>query len=106
MCIRDSNLRGNAAGKGPASFSAIKLKGALENTADGLASLSVAAKNGRPLGGFPEINIMAHMITNNSTPGSYHNTPKYRGIEAYLEKAQSLLKKYGPLMVEKGLLAK
>jgi len=100
------NLRGNAAGKGPASFSAIKLKGALENTADGLASLSVAAKNGRPLGGFPEINIMAHMITNNSTPGSYHNTPKYRGIEAYLEKAQSLLKKYGPLMVEKGLLAK
>ncbi len=99
------NLRGNAAGKGPASFSAIQKKGALENTAEGLASLSMTAKNGRPLGGFPEINIMAHMITNNSTPGSYHNTPKYRGIEAYLEKAQSLLNKYGPLMVEKGLLA-
>jgi hypothetical protein len=101
-----SNMRGNAAGKGPASFSAIHRLGALENTADGLASLSKAAKNGRPLGGFPSINIAGLMLSNNSTPGSYYNTPKYRGIEAYLEKAQSLLNKYGRLMVEKGLLAK
>jgi len=98
------NMRGNAEGKGPASFSEIHTKGGLENTADGLASLSMAAKNGRPLGGFP-INIMTHMITSNTTEGSYHNTPKFRGIEAYLEKAQQLLNKYGPLMVEKGLLA-
>lgn len=98
------DLRGNAAGKGPVSFSAIKAKGALENTADGLASLSHAAKNGRPLGEFP-INIRPFMIMNNSVEGNFYNTSKYRSIEKYLEKAQSLLNKYGPLMVEKGMLA-
>lgn len=98
------DLRGNAVGKGPVSYSAIKAKGALENTADGLASLSHAAKNGRPLGEFP-INIRAFMIMNNSVEGNFYNTAKYRSIEEYLEKAQSLLNKYGPLMVEKGMLA-
>lgn len=98
------NMRGGAGGKGPVSFSAIKAKGALENTADGLSSLSHAAKNGRPLGEFP-INIRPFMISNNSTEGNVYNTSKYRSIESYLEKAQSLLNKYGPLMVEKGMLA-
>ena len=98
------NMRGNADGKGPVSFSAIKAKGALENTADGLASLSHAAKNGRPLGEFP-INIRSFMISNNSTEGNVYNTSKYRSVEKYLEKAQSLLNKYGALMVEKGMLA-
>lgn len=98
------NMRGNAQGKGPVSFSAIKAKGALENTADGLSNLSHAAKNGRPLGEFP-INIRPFMITNNSTEGNFYNTSKYRSIEKYLEKAQSLLNKYGTLMVEKEMLA-
>lgn len=98
------NMRGSAGGKGPVSYSAIKAKGALENTADGLSSLSHAAKNGRPLGDFP-INIRPFMITNNSTEGNIYNTSKYRSIESYLEKAQSLLNKYGPLMVEKRMLA-
>ena len=98
-------MRGNADGKGPVSFSAIKAKGALENTADGLASLSHAAKNGRPLGEFP-INIRSFMISNNSTEGNFYNTAQYRSVEKYLEKAQSLLNKYGALMVEKGMLAK
>jgi hypothetical protein len=98
------NMRGNAGGKGPVSFSAIKAKGALENTADGLSSLSHAAKNGRPLGEFP-INIRPFMISNNSTEGNFYNTSKYRSVEKYLEKAQSLLNKYGALMVEKGMLA-
>ena len=98
------NMRGNAQGKGPVSFSAIRNKGALENTADGLSKLSQAARNGRPLGEFP-VNIQPFMITNNSVPGNVYNTAKYRAIEQYLEKAQSLLKKYGPLMVKKGMLA-
>jgi hypothetical protein len=38
--------------------------------------------------------------------GNVYNTSKYRSVEKYLEKAQSLLNKYGALMVEKGMLAK
>lgn len=98
------NLRGNATGKGPASFSEIKMKGALENTVSGLSSLSNVASNGRQFGGFP-LRMTASMITRSSTEGDIFGTAQNRSSVVYLEKAQSLLVKYGELMVEKGMLA-
>lgn len=78
--------------KGPASFSKIKSAGALEPSRKGLQALFFMAtgKNDRPIGGLPP-GVGGHISDATST--------------VPIERAQSLLKKYGELMVRKEMLA-
>ena len=86
------NMRGNENGKGPGSYSVIVGKGALEESDKGLIVLGqIGTLSDRPKNGFPEVTGSGYMATHN-------------GMD-YLEVAQGLLKKYGPMMVEKGMLA-
>lgn len=79
--------------RGPASFSQIQGSGALESTQSGMQKMLwlACASNDRPRGALPEYiggNVNWNVV--NSVP---------------VEKTQALLKKYGELMVRKGMLA-
>ncbi len=90
-------------GKGPVSYGEILGRGALEETQSGLTQLwklggnqpdeFQGGTNDRPRGGFPRFGGLS--------VGHTRNAP----VE-YLEHAQALLKKFGPLLVEDELLAK
>lgn len=79
--------------KGPASYSVIKARKALENTQTGMTALLWlgCADNDRPRGGLPYyIGGNVDWTVTNARP---------------VERAQELPNKYGELMVKKGLLA-
>ncbi len=96
--------RGNATGVGPVSYSAIVTSGALGEGNDainnmsrwvgsdgyGVSHLNPRAKNSKTL------------ILKNYMKGA----PKYNASVQFCEKCQQLLRKFGPMMVQKGLLAK
>lgn len=77
--------------KGPASFAYLKGEGALNGTREGMAKLVTLAHTGsdRPSGPIPYITLF--------NVGQAPMEP--------IETAQALLRKYGELMVKKGLLA-
>lgn len=76
-------------GEGPMSFAYIQANGALDQTEDGRQNLAhIVGNSGRPSG--PLRRFRGGMT---------------RDQEAMCAKAQQLLTKYGPMMVEKGLLA-
>lgn len=84
--------------KQPVSYSALTRVGALENSEKGLAILlriggskSATQRNDRPLGSFPRLNSIAEL-----------RKPSVRGR---VKEAQRLLRDYGPILVEDGLLA-
>ncbi len=79
--------------KGPASYSVIKARKALEDTQTGMTALLwlACADNDRPRGGLP------YYIGGNVNWNETNARP--------IERAQELLNKYGELMVKKGLLA-
>ncbi len=88
-------FRGNNAGKGPVSYAAIVASGGLHDSGRGLAQLGVmGTRSRRPLGGFPD-----------GVAIQWLGSPDAKGTEMFLEKAQELLRKYGKLMVEEGILA-
>lgn len=79
----------------PVSFSGLKGAGALEVSLDGVHELFLLGNttaNGRPRGGFP---------------GPYKSLAiaSRPEIRVAVQEAQALLNKYGPLLVEQGLLA-
>lgn len=81
--------RGQSPGEGPMSYALIQGAGALSQTSDGRQNL-------------------AHLVGNNDRPSG--PLKRFRGgqtrdEESMATQAQSLLTKYGALMVEKGLLA-
>ncbi len=79
--------------KGPASYSIIKARKALEDTQTGMTALLWfgCADNDRPRGGLPN-------YIGGNVDWNYTNARP-------IERAQELLNKYGELMVKKGLLA-
>ncbi|MEM7785895.1 MAG: hypothetical protein AAF623_21280 [Planctomycetota bacterium] len=79
------NMRGEVGGKGPGSYAVIVGYGALENSPKGLMAMAdIGLRSDRPKNGFPYAGSV--------------------GANDFFEVAQQLLKKYGPLMVEKGML--
>lgn len=96
--------RGAETGVGPVSYTAVLSSGALENSNDGIITMSKwCGSNGLGWSGLNPrakdskvIILSDFMITQ----------PKYEPSVRFSEKAQQLLRKFGPLMVEKGLLAK
>lgn len=81
--------RGQSKGEGPMSFAAIQRAGALAQTSNGRQDL-------------------AHLVGNNDRPSGplrAFRGGQTREEEAMCNQAQELLMKYGPLMVEKGMLA-
>jgi hypothetical protein len=81
--------RGQNKGEGPMSFAVIQGAGALALTTDGRQNLAdVVGNNDRP-----------------TYPLKRFRGGQTREEEAMCNLAQDLLTKYGPLMVEKGLLA-
>lgn len=81
--------RGQNKGEGPMSFAIIQAAGALAQTSDGRQNLAdVVGNNDRP-----------------TYPLKRFRGGQTREEEAMCNQAQELLTKYGPLMVEKGMLA-
>jgi hypothetical protein len=81
--------RGQSKGEGPMSFAVIQAAGALSQTPDGRQNLAdVVGNNDRP-----------------TYPLKRFRGGQTREEEAMCNLAQELLTKYGPLLVEKGLLA-
>jgi len=85
--------------KQPISYSALQRIGALEDSEKGRAILlrvggskSATQQNDRPLGNFPRMN-------------SVEQLRKDEDVKARVRNAQRLLKRYGSLMVEDGLLS-
>lgn len=82
-----------AAGTGPVSFSKLKAHGVLSDTPAALFNLhalGAGSSNDRPAGSFPPY---------------YGGSSVKPGQVPYFKKVQSLLRDYGDLMVEKGMLA-
>ncbi|WP_146415355.1 hypothetical protein [Crateriforma conspicua] len=84
--------------KRPFSYTALKRIGALEDSETGLAILlrvggskTATQQNDRPLGSFPRMNSISELRKPN--------------VVARLKEAQRLLRQYGQLMVEDGLLS-
>ncbi len=95
--------RGDAAGEGPVSYRAVVGSGALEKSNTGVIVCSRWC--GAEYGGYNNKNERAR----GSTVAMLNQTtivdPAAKSHIAFIEKAQSLLTKFGPLMVEKGVLA-
>ncbi len=84
--------------KQPVSYSALRRVGALEDSEKGLAILlriggskSATQRNDRPLGSFPRMNSIAEL--------------RKPSVRIRVKEAQRLLRDYGPILVEDGLLA-
>ncbi|WP_145210895.1 hypothetical protein [Planctomycetes bacterium TBK1r] len=84
--------------KQPMSYSALRRIGALDVTNEGRATLlrvggskSATQRNDRPLGSFPRMNSIEQLRDD-------------KNLKARVDEAQQLLRRYGPLMVEDGLL--
>ena len=84
--------------KQPMSYSALRRIGALNPTNEGRATLlrvggskSATQRNDRPLGSFPRMNSIEQLRND-------------KNLKARVNEAQQLLRRYGPLMVEDGLL--
>ena len=84
--------------KQPMSYSALRRIGALDATNEGRATLlcvggskSATQRNDRPLGSFPRMNSIEQLRDD-------------KNLKARVDEAQQLLRRYGPLMVEDGLL--
>ena len=85
--------------KAPYSYSALQRVGALDDTPVGRAILlriggskSATQQNDRPLGNFPRMNSIEQLKLD-------------KNVNARVTEAQRLLRQYGPLMVEDGLLS-
>lgn len=89
--------RGEHAGRGPVSYAVLKSKGALNDTAHGRSVLSGLANNlnGRPKGGFPQ-----------PIPASLLGHPPFAGQVQFIERAHELLRKFHPVLIKEGMLAK
>jgi len=88
--------------KGPVSFSKIKGTGALDNTMEALTklmSIGTSKGNDRPRGGFP---VFHYTVPTTKLRDFLEKDPKMR---EKLQRAQELLNKYGPLLVERGMLS-
>ena len=98
------NNRGGAAGVGPVSYGAVVGSGALEGGQRGVIIMSRwCGSNGH---GQNATNLRAKDASNLILDDFSFTQPRYESDIRFAEKAQQLLKKFGPLMVEKGLLAK
>ena len=98
------NNRGGASGVGPVSYSAVAGSGALEGGQRGVIIMSRwCGSNGY---GQNATNLRAKDASNLIVTEFMYTQPRYESDIRFAEKAQQLLKKFGPLMVEKGLLAK
>lgn len=94
--------RGAATGAGPVSYSAVVSSGALVPGDDGIIAMSTwCGSNGRWNRKNSRADKSKIIIFSPATIAEARYEPQIQ----YLEKAQELLKKFGPLMVEKGLLA-
>ena len=89
--------RGGSPGAGPISYSYLTGKVVFDNTPQGLANFGIVGYSiRRNLGGFPGPVAVDRMKT---------GYPNSEPTAQFLERAQHLLKKYGELLVEKGMLA-
>ena len=94
--------RGSASGVGPVSYGAVVGSGALEGDQRGIIIMSRwCGSNGY---GANSNNLRAKDSSNLILTDFMFNQPRYESDIRFAEKAQQLLKKFGPLMVEKGLL--
>ena len=96
--------RGAETGVGPVSYTAVLSSGALDQGNDGIIAMSRwCGSNGVGWSGLnPRAKNSKAFILNDFLL----TQPKYESSIQFSEKAQQLLRKFGPLMVEKGLLAK
>ena len=95
--------RGSATGVGPVSYGAVVGSGALNEGNQGLIEMSKWCGSNM---GWNETNSRAKDSNTLVLVKFMFAQPKYESHIRFAEKAQQLLKKFGPLMVEKGLLAK
>jgi len=96
--------RGNASGVGPVSYGEVVGSGALAGDQRGIIVMSRwCGSNGR---GSNSNNLRAKNSSSLILSDFSFTQPRYESDIRFAEKAQQLLKKFGPLMVEKGLLAK
>lgn len=96
--------RGSAAGVGPVSYGAVVGSGALNEGKSGIIEMSRwCGSNGLGWNGH---NQRAKDSSTMILSDFMFTQPKYESSIQFAEKAQQLLRKFGPLMVEKGLLAK
>ena len=94
--------RGSASGVGPVSYGAVVGSGALEGDQRGIIIMSRwCGSNGY---GANSNNLRAKDSSNLILTDFMFTQPRYESDIRFAEKAQQLLKKFGPLMVEKGLL--
>jgi len=94
--------RGSASGVGPVSYGAVVGSGALEGGQRGIIIMSRwCGSNGY---GANANNLRAKDSSNLIVTDFMFTQPRYESDIRFAEKAQQLLKKFGPLMVEKGLL--
>ena len=96
--------RGNATGVGPVSYSSIVASGALGEGNDAINNMSRWV--GSDGYGVSHLNPRAKNSKTLILEDYMKGTPKYQTSVQFCEKCQQLLRKFGPLMVEKGLLAK
>jgi hypothetical protein len=94
--------RGVATGVGPVSYNAVAGSGALDEGVNGLIEMSKWIGSNF---GMNETNSRAKNSTALILVKFMFSQPKYESSIQYAENAQRLLKKFGPLMVKKGLLA-
>jgi hypothetical protein len=87
--------------KGPVSLSALKAAGALSPDIHGIAAFTLAVeRQDRPHSGWPRLKVSSDRLVQAGL-GIYPVGPD----QEFVQNAQDLLKKYGELMVEKGMLA-
>ena len=94
--------RGTESGMGPVSYNAVVGSGALDGGQSGLIAMSKWIGSNF---GMNETNSRAKNSTALILVKFMFSQPKYESSIQYAENAQRLLKKFGPLMVKKGLLA-
>jgi len=87
--------RGKHSGRGPVSYAVMVSENTLYDTISGRSKLSYLAHNDRPRGSFPTP-IAKDLI-------SY---PMFAGKVQFIERAQALIRKFHPVLIEEGLLAK
>jgi len=103
LMVDGRDHRGTESGMGPVSYNAVVGSGALSGGQSGLIAMSKwCGSNGY---GWNENNSRANKSSSLILVKFMFAQPKYESSIQYAENAQRLLKKFGPLMVEKGLLA-